>query len=103
MADVQIRREGASAVVAPRCDVLSSSVPEIQIAMRDLVRSGVREMVFDMEGTSMIDSTGLGLLLAAFNSLTSVGGKFSVVHASEEILDLFQTMRIHQHFAVSGR
>jgi len=103
MADVEIRREGTSAVVNPRGDILSSTVPQIQIALRDLVRSGVREMVFDMESASMIDSTGLGLLLAAFNSLTSVGGKFSVVHVSDEILDLFRTMRIHQHFSVSGR
>ena len=103
MADVEIRREGAAAVVAPKGDVLSSSVPQIQIAMRDLVRSGVRDMIFDLGAASMIDSTGLGLLLAAFNSLSSVGGKFSVVNASEEILDLFRSMRIHQHFAVSGR
>ena len=103
MADVEVQREGAAAVVSPRGDILSSSVPQIQIVMRDLVRSGVREMVFDMESASMIDSTGLGLLLAAFNSLTSVGGIFSVVHASDEILDLFRSMRIHQHFSVSGR
>lgn len=103
MADFEIRRDGDAVVVAPHGDVLSSSVPQMRIAMRDLVHSGVREMVFDLEGTSMIDSTGLGLLLAAFNSITSVGGKFSVVHVSDEILDLFRTMRIHQHFAVSGR
>jgi anti-sigma B factor antagonist len=101
--DFEILREGDAAVVASHGDVLSSSVPQMRVAMRDLVRSGVREMIFDLDKAAMIDSTGLGLLLAAFNSITAVGGKFSVVHASDEILDLFRTMRIHQHFTVSGR
>ena len=103
MTDFDVRREGETAVVVARGDVLSSSVSEMRTAMRDLVRSGVRELVFDMQSSTMIDSTGLGLLLAAFNSISAVGGKFSVVHASDEILDLFRSMRINQHFAVSGR
>jgi anti-anti-sigma regulatory factor len=48
------------------------------------------------------DSTGIGLLIAAHNSLRKVGGKLPVIHASPDILELFQTMRIHQHFSVSG-
>src|SRR6266704_910156 len=103
MADLEIRREGDATVVAPQGDVLSSSVPQMRIAMRDLVNSGVREMIFDLGGVSMIDSSGLGLVLAAFNSMTTAGGKFSVVRASDEILELLRSMRVHQHFAVSGR
>lgn len=103
MADFEIRREGEAAVVAPHGDVVSSAAPQMRIAMRDLVHSGVRDIVFDLENTTMIDSDGLGLLMAAFNSISSVGGTFSVVHASEDILDLLTTLRIHQHFAVAGR
>jgi anti-anti-sigma factor len=50
----------------------------------------------------MIDSSGLGLLFSAFNSLRAVGGTLSVVNASEDVLDLFRTLRINQHFPVSG-
>ena len=46
--------------------------------MRDLVRSGLREMVVDLADTSMIDSSGLGLLLSAYNSLRRVDGRFAV-------------------------
>ena|SRR5579864_1387979 len=103
MPEFEIRQEGTVAVVAPNGDVLASSMAQLRPAMRDLVRSGVREMVVDLASTSMIDSTGLGLLLAAFNSLQAAGGKFSIVHASDEILELLRTMRMHQHFSVSGR
>jgi anti-sigma B factor antagonist len=89
--------------VTPSGDVLASSMAELRPAMRDLVRSGIGEMVVDLAATSMIDSTGLGLLLSAFNSITKAGGKFSIVHASDEILELLRSMRMHQHFSVSGR
>jgi len=99
----EIRREGETAVVAMHGDVVASSVPELRPALRDLVRSGLRDMVVDLVDTTMIDSTGVGLLLSAFNSLSKVQGKFAVVNASDEILELFRTLRIHQHFRVAGR
>jgi anti-sigma B factor antagonist len=99
----EIRREGETAVVATHGDVVASSVPELRPALGELVRGGLRDMVLDLADTAMIDSTGLGLLLSAFNSLHKVQGKFAVVNASEEILELFRTLRLHQHFPVAGR
>jgi anti-sigma B factor antagonist len=103
MPDFEVRMEGKVAVVTPHGDVLASSMPELRPAMRNLVQSGIGEMVVDLTSTVMIDSTGLGLLLAAFNSMTKAGGKFSIVHASAEIVELLETMRMHQHFSISGR
>jgi anti-anti-sigma factor len=50
----------------------------------------------------MVDSSGIGLLISAHNSLKKVGGQLAVIHASADVLELFQTMRMHQHFSVSG-
>ncbi|HML17246.1 MAG TPA: STAS domain-containing protein [Bryobacteraceae bacterium] len=103
MANFEIRRDGDSATLSPGGDVVASSVPELRPAMRDLVRSGVSDMVLDLGRTEMLDSTGIGLLLSAYNSVSQAGGKFSVVEASGEILELLRAMRVHQHFPVAGR
>ena len=103
MESFKIERQGETATVVATGDICASSASELRPAMRDLVKSGVRRMVFDLAQTSMVDSTGIGLLLAAFNSMRGAGGEFSVVRASNEILDLLKTMRINQHFSVSGR
>jgi anti-anti-sigma factor len=50
----------------------------------------------------MVDSSGIGLLISAYNSLRKTGGSLVVIHASADILELFQTMRMHQHFSISG-
>jgi anti-sigma B factor antagonist len=101
--NVEIRRSGDAATVAPHGDIVASSVPELRPAMRDLVRAGVRGVTVDLAETTMIDSTGVGLLLSAFNSLRSVQGTLAVVNASPEIVELLHTMRINQHFEVAGR
>jgi anti-anti-sigma factor len=103
MPNFDVQQESQCATVIPAGDVVASAVSELRPLMRDLVRSGVREMVFDLVRVEMIDSTGIGLLLSAHNSMTQTGGKFSVVRASAEVMDLLRTMRLHQHFAVSGR
>ncbi len=101
--NVEISREGEGARVQPRGDIVATSVPELRPAMRDLVRDGVRQITVDLADTIMIDSTGLGFLISAFNSVSKVDGSFSVINASPEILELLDTMRMSQHFSVSGR
>ena len=101
--DFEIRREGEKTVFVPCGDIVASSEPVLRPALRDLVRDGARDVVVDLAGTSMIDSTGLGLLLSAFISLRQAGGAFAVVNASAEILELLRSLRFHQHFGVAGR
>jgi anti-sigma B factor antagonist len=101
--NIEVSRDGESARVMPHGDIVASLVPELRPAIRDLVRSGARSVTVDLGETTMIDSTGLGLLISAFNSLRKVDGRFGLVNASREILSLLQTMRIHQHFEISER
>jgi anti-anti-sigma factor len=102
MTDVTITREADKALVRPAGDVVAASVAGLRSAMREIVDHGVRQLTIDMAGVEMIDSSGLGVLVAAHNSLHKLGGRLAVVHASKDILELFKVMRIHQHFSVSG-
>ena len=81
---------------------MAATIPDLRSSLRGLINEGVRELVIDLTDILMVDSGGIGLLIAAYNSLRKVGGQFAVIHASDEILQLFQSMRMHQHFSVSG-
>jgi anti-anti-sigma factor len=83
--------------------MVAASIPELRSKMREAVAEGVRELVVDLTDVQMVDSSGIGLLISAHNSLHKAGGRLSVIQASPEILQLFQTMRMHQHFTVSGK
>lgn len=96
-------REGNKVVIRPvGGDIVAACVPELRSQMRNIVEQGVEDLVVDLSEVHMVDSCGIGLLISAHNSLRKAGGRLAVVHASAELLDLFQTMRMHQHFSISG-
>jgi len=90
---------GPSALERPAGDV---GATELRAVLRAAVAEGVRDVTLDFSGGAMVDSAGLGWLIAGHNSLRKVGGNLAVVHAAKEILDLFRSLRIRQHFSVSG-
>ena len=98
-----VTREGDKVVIRPAgADIVAASVQELRSTMRGVVEAGIRELVVDLAEIQMVDSSGIGLLISAYNSMRKTGGSLAVIHASAEILELFQTMRMHQHFSISG-
>jgi anti-anti-sigma factor len=102
MNEVLAIQKDTRAVIRPEDDVVAASVADLRSRMRGLIGAGVRDLVVDLSAVRMVDSAGLGLLISAHNSLRKAGGQISVVHASPDVYELFRTMRIHQHFSVSG-
>jgi anti-anti-sigma factor len=91
-----------TAIVQPEGDLVAGRLPVFRSRLRELVASGVLHLMVDLTGVQSVDSAGIGLLVAAHNSLKKSGGELAVIHASRDILDLLRTMRIHQHFNISG-
>ena len=81
---------------------MAVKLPALRSKLREMVGSGIVHLTMDLASAEMVDSAGIGLLISAHNSLKKAGGELTVIHASKDILDLFRTMRIHQHFSVSG-
>jgi anti-anti-sigma factor len=100
---VVVTREDNKAVIRPAADsIVAASVPDLRMKVRGIIAEGVRDLVVDLRDVQMVDSSGIGLLISAHNSLRKLDGRLSVIHASAEILELFRTMRMHQHFSISG-
>jgi anti-anti-sigma factor len=91
------------ATVAVNGDLTATTVGRWRSVLGDLANAGASYVVLDLAATSVVDSSGIGLLLAAHNSLSRKGGRLAVANASEDIVGLFRAMRLDRHFAVSGR
>jgi anti-anti-sigma factor len=103
MNDEILSRDLSTAVVQPEGDLVAAKLPGLRAKLRELAGSGILHLTMDLTRTQMVDSAGIGLLISAHNSLKKSGGELAVIHASKDVFELFQTMRIHQHFSVSGR
>ena len=67
-----------------------------------MMAAGASEIVLDFSNVTMIDSAGIGLVVAAHNTLGRAGGKLAIVHAAPDVFELLAAMRIPQHMEVSG-
>ena len=84
-------------------DLTAVMVPDLQAGLKQVLQKGARNLVFDLTSTRMLDSSGMGLLIAAANSLAAIGGKVSVTNVSPDIFRLLQSMRLTLRLNVSGR
>lgn len=78
-------------------------VPELQQILKQEVEGGTQLVTVDLADTHMVDSSGIGLLIAASNTLSQKSGKLAVVNVSPEILRLLRSMRLVPRLNVSGR
>ena len=84
-------------------DLTAVLVPDLQAGLKELINGGARELVFDLANTAMLDSSGMGLLIAAANSLAPNGGKVRVTNVCPDIFRLLQSMRLAARLNVSAQ
>ena len=94
MADFSITRTGATARIALPEQLTAVEAPALQAALKQEIAQGMREIEFDMANTKSLDSTGIGLLIAASNSLTAQQGTVRLTQVAPPLMKLLQSMRL---------
>ena len=92
-----ITREGSTVTITPGRDLVSSMVPDFKHELNSLLDEAPQELRLDLSGTEMMDSIGIGVVIATHNSMKKKGGRLVIAGASENILKLFKSMRLDQH------
>lgn len=67
---IAVTKEDNKVVLRPAGDgIVAATIPELRAKLREIVASGARELVVDLSDVLMVDSSGIGLLISAHNSL----------------------------------
>ena len=94
----EITRDGDKVIVKPGKDIVASMAEELKKELKQALDDGAAELTIDLSGTEMMDSMGIGVLIAAHNSLKKIGGRLELTNASDDIVKLLQNMRLDKHF-----
>ena len=97
----KIERQEGKIIVQPEEDIVASMVDDFTNELRGFVENGETDLVLDLQQVKMIDSMGLGALIATHNSLVKRDSQLEVKNANEDILNLFKTMRLDHHFRIT--
>ena len=79
-------------------DMVAATVEAQRQQFKALIAAGAKEILVDLAGVMMVDSTGIGLLIQAHNTLAKTGGRISILHASDNLRSLFRSMRLDSRF-----
>lgn len=90
-------------VVALGASVSAANLDKYRETFRNLLDSGVRELVLDCSQLEVVDSMGIGLLVATHNSLSKADGQLVLTETNESIYKLMSVMRLNRHFTVEKK
>lgn len=100
MSEMQVKRDKSQATITLEKDLVASLVPDLKSTMKNLLQEGVTHMDIDFSQVNIVDSTGIGCLIAAHNSLSKSGGGLTIFGVSGDIYELFSSMRLNRHFTI---
>ncbi len=95
-----IRFEDGRAVFSPAGDIVASATEGLRARLRDIMAEHAGPLVIDLERVELIDSVGIGLLIAAHNSLSKRGERLALTNVNAELASLLRTMRLDKHFSI---
>ncbi len=85
-------------------DIVASNAEKIRKKFQAVIETeDIKELTVDFADVKMIDSLGIGVIIATHNSINTKEGVFSIINADDNIYKLFKTMRLDSHFSVNGK
>lgn len=98
----EIINQGDQAIVKPGMDVVASMADDFKADLLSVINDSSGEVVIDLDGVEMVDSVGIGVIIAAHNTLNQAGRKLKVINVTKDVYGLFTTMRLNRRFTVEG-
>lgn len=97
-----IRIEDGLTILCPAGDIVASVTDELRARLKDIMQGDCGPLVIDLSRVELVDSVGIGLLIAAHNTLSKKGGRLTLRHVNPDLASLLRTMRLDKHFVVEN-
>ncbi len=96
--DYQIQRDGDVAILELHGVLDVASAPTFQAALQSILDDRGDRVAVDMADVPFMDSSGLGILIAAYRRLDGMGGQIALVNVLPAVHKVLQLTRTDQLF-----
>lgn len=96
----RVLRSDDRIVLLLELDLIASNVQTIKTQLLETLAECTGAVVFDLSKVRMVDSSGISVLIATYNSLKTKKQEFIVAGVSGDIQQLLCAMRLDRHFKV---
>jgi anti-sigma B factor antagonist len=74
--------------------ILGNSSRDVEMQIAELLRENTKKIILDITGVTMLDSTGVGILVVCEGKVTKAGGQLHVAGATGVVEDILQTTNV---------
>ncbi len=96
----EIVTEQNQTIVKPKRNIVASMASDFRFELLGLIENGAAQLAVDFEGVRMVDSDGIGALIAAHKTLAKNGGKLTIANPSDDIREFFRLMNLDKQFTI---
>jgi stage II sporulation protein AA (anti-sigma F factor antagonist) len=93
--------ENEAKIFHPDYDIVTSKCDILKEELLKSFHEGITQTTIDLDKVSVVDSTGLSVLISAHNSLKKNGHTLELINVSENIQKLLSITRLDKHFRIS--
>ena len=90
--EIDVRPDAGRHIITPR--------GEIDLATQGQLKAVIEDLVLDLDQTTFLDSTGLGVLIGARRKAHAFKGSFAIVCSRRELLKLFRITSLDKVFTI---
>jgi anti-sigma B factor antagonist len=96
-----IREMGSACVVDVSGRVtLGEGTATLRDTLRELVTAGHKKILLNLAELSYLDSSGIGVLVASFATISSQGGQLKLLNLTKRVQDLLLLTKLYTVFEV---
>ncbi|PIE61216.1 MAG: anti-anti-sigma factor [Desulfobacterales bacterium] len=92
----EIINDGTHTVIKPGVDVVAAMAERFKGDMLTAINASQCGVALDLQGVEKIDAIGVGMIIAAYNTLNQKGRELKIVNATKDIFELFSTMGLNR-------
>ena len=75
-------------------------ISDLRPVLRDSLEKGVKTVKIDFANVEHIDSPGIGLLVATYNTLQTKEGELIINNVKSDIVELFSVLQLDRRFTI---
>ncbi|RME45845.1 MAG: anti-sigma factor antagonist [Chloroflexi bacterium] len=96
--EYQIHTDGSINIVELAGDLDVSGAPALQEALQQIIDNGGQQVVVNLGEVPFMDSSGLGVLVAAYRRMAAVGGQIALASPRPTLQKVFKLTRTDRLF-----
>lgn len=89
--DVKLLRKGTTLIIRIMEDMDHHSAQYLRQKLdNEIIKSTVKNIVFDFSNVNFMDSSGIGVVVGRYKNIQKLNGRAAIVNANPKIMQIFE-------------